>query len=363
MRDVSRRQRRCGLSSLLVAAVGAALLWASPASAAAPSIEGETVSGVGATGATLEASIDPNGASAGVFYQFQLLLDPGEAPTELRCPSSPPSGYSVCVGPEETGALPLGWISGGEAHTVSLELSTAGVDLTPGRTYYFRVLVANRIFSEDAAEWESPAVVGPSESFTTAALPSIEGESASHITKTDATLEAEVDQHGTAAGAYYQFQLATGTGGYASEILCPPTLRPGFSGCVGQEGADALPIGFLAGNTLQPSATAHASLDLGQAGLSLQPGTVYHYRILVARRVVTEDTLEWEPPTVFGGDRTFRTLPEETPSDSHSAAEEGSPAPAPESSSRHGRHRRHHRHHGRGHHHRLGRGRSPGPSG
>ena len=63
-----------------------------------PSIEGEAVSNITSTGATLEATIDPQAATNGVFYQFQLLHDPGEAPTEIACPSSVP-GYSACVGP------------------------------------------------------------------------------------------------------------------------------------------------------------------------------------------------------------------------------------------------------------------------
>lgn len=137
------------------------------ASASQTSVESESVSDLGPTNATLEAEMDTQGASAGAFYQFQLLLDPGEATTELACPSSPPHGYSACVGPQDLDALPLEWIPGDQAQIVKLDLSGAGVTLAPGRTYYFRVLVADRIFSEDAAEWEPPAVVGPSEEFTT----------------------------------------------------------------------------------------------------------------------------------------------------------------------------------------------------
>jgi PASTA domain len=139
---------------------------------ASPLIQSESASGITATNATLQASIDPQAASAGVFYQFQLLFDPSESPSELACPSSPPSGYSVCVGPQDSGALPLASLCGeceNELGTVpiSLDLASAGVTLEPGRTYYFRVLAADRKFSEDAAEWEAPAVVGASKKFTT----------------------------------------------------------------------------------------------------------------------------------------------------------------------------------------------------
>jgi hypothetical protein len=137
--------------------------------------------------------------------------------------------------------------------------------------------------------------------------PSIESESASNITPTDATLEAEINLHEAPAGIYYQFQLVGDPSEYASEILCPPTLQPGYSGCIGPQGSPALPIGFLPGNTLEPSATSHASLDLASAGVTLQPGTTYHYRVLAARAVQTEDTIEWESPTVDGADQTFTT--------------------------------------------------------
>jgi len=350
-RDGRRYRRR--LPWVATALMGWALFWVGSASAAAPTIEGESVSGVSPTNATLEAEIDPNGASAGAFYQFQLLPDPGEAPTELACPSSPPSGYSVCAGAQDSGALPLGWMSGGEAQTVTLELASAGVTLSPGRKYFFRVLVADRVFSEDVAEWDSPAVVGASEEFITPSLPSVESESASNVTPVGATLEAEVNLHGAAAGAYYQFQLALDPSEFATEILCPPMIQSVFMGCIGAQDSGALPIGYLAGNTLQPSATSHASLDLATAGLTLQRGTVYHYRVLVARRVATEDTLEWEPPTVIGGDRTFRTLSPDELTAPHHDQEEGTHPPAVPPVLVHHHHHRHHRH-GRRHHHRLG---------
>jgi hypothetical protein len=281
---------------------------ASTASATAPSIESESVSNVTPTSATLEAEIDPQGAPHGVFYQFQLLLDPGEAPTEMACPSSPPPGYSVCVGPYSPDALPIDSVSGTGPHLVTLDLSSAGVSLEPGRTYYYRLLAAPAKLTEDSVEWEPPASVGQTKDFTTPNPPSIESESASNITQTNATLGAEINLHEAPAGVYYQFQLVTDPSEYASEILCPPEPSSGpFQPCIGTHSAGALPIGFLPGNTLQPGATLGASLDLASAGVTLQPGTTYHYRVLAARAVQTEDTIEWEAPTIHGADQTFTT--------------------------------------------------------
>jgi hypothetical protein len=138
-------------------------------------------------------------------------------------------------------------------------------------------------------------------------LPSISSESASHVTSTDATLGAEINLHEVGAGAYYQFQLVTDPSEFASEILCPAKLPPATDGCIGIHSASALPIGFIPGNTMQPGVDLPAILDLAGAGVTLEPGTTYHYRVLVARRVQTEDTIQWEDPIVYGSDQTFTT--------------------------------------------------------
>jgi hypothetical protein len=130
------------------------------------------------------------------------------------------------------------------------------------------------------------------------------------VTSTDATLQAQVNlNEAGGAGAYYQFQLVANSSEYASEILCPPKLPPSTDGCIGTQSASALPIGFIPGNTMQPGVDHTASLDLSSAGVTLQSGSTYHYRVLVARRVQTEDTIEWEAPTVYGPDQTFTTPP------------------------------------------------------
>jgi hypothetical protein len=139
------------------------------------------------------------------------------------------------------------------------------------------------------------------------APPVIESESVSHITPTDGTLEAQVNLHEAGAGAYYQFQLVRSPSEYASEILCPQKLPPGTDGCIGAQSASALPIGFIPANTMQPGVDHSVSLGLASAGVTLQSGTTYHYRLLVARRVQTEDTIQWEPPTVYGANQMFTT--------------------------------------------------------
>ena len=47
--------------------------------------------------------------------------------------------------------------------------------------------------------------------------------------------------------------------------------------------------------------------------VTLQPNTTYHYRVLVAKRVQSEDGVNWQRRFVEGPDQTFTTLPPSTP--------------------------------------------------
>ena len=235
--------------------------------------------------------------------------------------------------------------------SVSLDLSSAGVTLAPGTTYHYRVLAARRIATEDTIEWEAPAVSGEDKEFTTP--PAIISESATNVTQHNATLGAQINPGDAPAGAFYQFQLVSKASEYASEILCPPAT-PGFSACIGTPSASALPIGSICGECEIEPAAMPVHLDLATAGITLQPGTTYHYRVLVARRVQTEDTIEWEAPTVFGADQTFTT--QETPqaclfsSGDCKGGGPGNPKPKPVACKkgkvkRHGKCVKKHRHH------------------
>jgi hypothetical protein len=146
-----------------------------------------------------------------------------------------------------------------------------------------------------------------------ASSPAIEGESASHITQTDATLEAQINVESLEHGAYYQFQVVTNTNDYPPEIVCPLEREMMLDGCIGTHAPGALPIGFIPSNTMEPAKSASVSLNLAAAGMTLQPGTTYHYRVLAAKALVTEDTLQWEPPAVVGPDQTFTTPPSTAP--------------------------------------------------
>jgi len=129
--------------------------------------------------------------------------------------------------------------------------------------------------------------------------PTIDKESVSGITSTNAILEAQVSPHG--GSAYLQFQLVTDPEEYVPEIFCP---YPPESGplCLGEYAEGALQI-----RRVFKEATLE-SVDLSSIGVTLQPGTTYHYRALAATAILSEDTIEWEPPAVIGADQTFTTL-------------------------------------------------------
>ena len=174
--------------------------------------------------------------------------------------------------------------------------------------------------------------------------PPIESESASKITSTDATLEAMINPGDAPNGVYYQFQIASDPAEYESELACPPEPSSGpFLSCSGAPSLGALPIGFVPASS-EPTSV---SLDLASAGVILQPGAIYHYRVLAAKAVLTEDTIEWESPPVVGADQTFSTSPKPPPTidpDPQVGGASQSSAPQiPFLSQPHRHHRRHHR--------------------
>ena len=146
-------------------------------------------------------------------------------------------------------------------------------------------------------------------------LPTIESESASHVSPADATLEAQIDVEGLEHGAYYQFQVVKNTSEYLPELACPePSVQlDGHDGCgipgpgSGRPTPGALPIGFIPSDTMEPAKSASVSLDLAAGGMTLQPGTTYHYRVLAVARVQSEDTVDWVGPPAAGPDQTFTT--------------------------------------------------------
>jgi len=239
-----------------------------------PVIESESATGITEHDATLEAAINPEGLET--EYEIWLVYHTCQGPG-LQCQE---------ISEERLGHGQLA--AGDEAQTVSADLTR----LQPGYSYNYWVVATN----------SGGKIESPHETFKALSPPpAIESESVSNITATDATLEAQITLG--AHGAYYQFQVVSESGEYRSEIACP--LRDELKatdGCQGPEVKGAT-IGYI-----PPGSSAQSvSLDLATAGMTLQPGTTYHYRVLAATKIQTEDTLQWETPPTYGPDQTFTT--------------------------------------------------------
>jgi|GEM_PF-2687738 len=177
----SPKQFRRALGPVIAALYVLAVV--SPASASPPVVEGESVSEVSSSDATLEAVVDPGNQEAGAYYQFQIVAEPSEYWPEVTCPEQDPEAPEVqCLGPYGTvdgpppeaeiqrrpGDLPTVRLAGGsEGVQVMLRLSAIGRTLQPGTTYHYRVLAVEAASSVDSIVWEPPPTYGADQTFTT----------------------------------------------------------------------------------------------------------------------------------------------------------------------------------------------------
>ncbi len=221
-----------------------------------PTIESESVSGVSEHDATLEAQINTYGLYTA--YEFQIDTNGSYNYTKPNCP------LGVCDSITVGEPLPAGLVepkpeyipAGSGDQSVSLDLASIGTTLQPGTTYHYKVIASN---------YNGPTVEGPDQTFTTPTPPSIESESLSHLTQTDATLEAQIDTEGLETT--YEFQLI--------HHLCPPGTEP--LGCEAMIQKVPLPSGRLLGSFVSQT----VSLDLNSVGVTLYPDAEYDYRVVV----------------------------------------------------------------------------------
>ena len=298
------------LIATAAASLACAVLPAAALAASSPAIEWTTAWNLTPNDATLGAGIDTNGLYTG--YEFQIDTNASYDFTQFDCPFSLP-GFAQCESITVGEPLPVGLVepspeyipAGSGKQSVSLDLASIGATLQPGTTYHYRVIASNG----------GQTVVGPDQTFTTplASTPAVESESDSHVTPTDATLEATINPEELPEGVFYQFQVVKNTSEYLPELACPErsVQLDGDDGCGipgpggGHPTPGALPIGYVK----KGSEGQSVSQSLAAAGMTLQPGTTYHYRVLAVKRVQSEDTLDWKGPPVEGPDRTFTTPP------------------------------------------------------
>ena len=217
---------------------------------AGPKIDSEGTSGVTPYEATLEAQVNPNNQKTTYKFEYSTSAT-GET---LNAPvTTLPGGPALEGYGEQTASAPTGHV------------------LTPGSTYYFRVIAEN-------AKGETEE--GKVEKVETPALskPTIEGESASAITPFDATLEATVNP---------DYQITTIAFEYATEQ----------SVLLKKAGTTVSAPSLPAAGPGQPDSVALNNV--------LQAGTKYFYRVVAANGTGTTENK--------GVIATFQTLPAAAP--------------------------------------------------
>lgn len=233
----TRKMRRgpWAASFTVIALVALVTMPASSAAAGPPSIESESVAHVTASQATLQARINPGGLETS--YEFWLEF--------ANCQNEPP-GSAMCesISLQRVGVGTVPSSSSGES------VSAALGHLQPSYSYTYWAVATN----------SSGEVVGEHRGFRAAAAasPSIEAESLSHLTSTDATLEAQIDTEGLEAA--YEFRL--------SHVACSQHQ----SGCEMAPTPIPLPSGELLGSFLPQT----VSIDLGSAGVRLGVGEWFY---------------------------------------------------------------------------------------
>jgi hypothetical protein len=206
-----------------------------------PRVEGESSGALTRTGAALTAQIDPDGFAT--KYRFEY------GPTEA---------YGTSV-PASEGELPAG--------TAPQEVSVTIAGLKVGSTYHFRVVASNQA---------GQPVDGKDQEFTTVPAVRIDGEFATRVTSSSASLAAEIDPLGADTTYYIQYGLES-----CVEHPNACVSVPSPEGDVGSGESDVTASVYLQG---------------------LTAATLYHYRV-IARN---------EAGIVEGIEHTFTTRSSET---------------------------------------------------
>jgi hypothetical protein len=238
----------------------------------APAIQNVSASEITDATATLEAQISSENSAT----EYEVVLaDPCAGPPEC-----------IVDVPVASGTIPATTAR----EYVRVELADKELNLEPNMTYEYRVIAKN--------------AVGPTEvheTFKTLKTPSIDSEAASDISEHGAILEATINPEGQ--DVRYQFQIARNASEFLPGLACPAGHTAGL--CLGRPvTAGALPIGFLVAGSGDDSVGVDLEREIG---LTLQPETTYHYRVIAVSSPLTEDTVEWKGPTVYGADQTFTT--------------------------------------------------------
>jgi hypothetical protein len=170
-------------NAALEATVGPAVTFTT--AAAPPTVDGESVSAVGSTGATLEAQVNANNQPTTYSFEYSTT----EASGKL-------TGSIVTL----AGGAPLAGVSGDQTASVG-----TGAVLTPGMTYFYRVVAVNGT---------PPASDGAVQSFTTVPTPHTDVPTA--IAGTTATFNGHLTLGPVDAQYFFNYNVGSECAGGSS---------------------------------------------------------------------------------------------------------------------------------------------------
>ncbi len=198
------------------------------------------------TGATLRATLNPEGHATTYHFEYDTAPYEGEA------------GHGTKV-PVPDATLPG---SAYEAEGVAAELE----GLTPDTTYHFRLVASN-----ECGPSEECTAYGEDTAFRTPAAVGIEAQWATDVAARGATLHATLDPRGVEGAWWLEYGAS-----------------PCSEGGCARAAEGSLPASF-------------GEVPLAVALTGLEPATIYHYRF------VAKDTREGHSYLVEGDGRTFTT--------------------------------------------------------
>jgi len=151
-----------------------------------PTVATNAASGVGTTGATLNGTVNANGSSTAVTFEYGETTAYGRTANAVQSP-----------------------VSGTSATAVSLVVA----DLTPGVTYHFRAV----------GQSLGGTAYGADMTFTTLAPPTVTTDAAAPVTTTTAQLNGTVNANGTSTTVTFEYGTTTGYGTTVTADQSPAT--------------------------------------------------------------------------------------------------------------------------------------------
>jgi hypothetical protein len=230
-------------------------LTAHVATAIPPAAATSTTTGIRGTSATLGASVNPQGSATTAYFIY------GTDPTLT------------------TGTMTASQGIGGGTTSVTVTAALSG--LTPGTTYYDRVVATN-------AGGTTPGAI---DTFSTPALPATTTVTAKDITGTTATLAGSVNPQGSATTAYFVY----GT---------DPTLATGTTTPAPSIGSGTSPVVVTAALTGLQAGTTYYFRIVATSAAGTTPGVIASFSTPAPPPAVTVTSAQWQTASFVIGKKT-----------------------------------------------------------